>query len=514
MKTNRFFLVATLALFVSSAVQADITLPGLFSDHMVLQRDMALPIWGTAQPGEQVTVTVGDRKASVRANEEGDWQVKLDPLPAGGPFELTVAGKNTITLKDVIVGEVWICSGQSNMGWTLNRCDNAEQEIAAADHPKIRLYTVPRVMADEPRTSLEGNWEVCSPQTAGSFSGVGYFFGRDLQKAIDVPVGLIDSSWGGTPAESWTSSRVLKSDPDYQGIYERWDRVRAEQSAERKAAKAAKKAQKRNAQSGPAPGAAASQPAKARKLDAANSPQRPSVLYNAMIHPLIPYAFRGAIWYQGESNAARAYQYRKLFPDMIRCWREAWGQGDFPFLFVQLANFKARQKEAYASDWAELREAQTMTLSLPKTGMAVIIDIGNPTDIHPTNKQGVGKRLSLAARAIAYGEKIEFSGPMFDGMSVESGKIRVKFKHTEGGLKAKGDSLTGFGLAGKDRKFVDASAKIDGNSVVVHSDRVPEPAAVRYGWADAPECNLYNGAGLPACPFRTDDWPGITANEK
>lgn len=491
-RSHRLLLIVVVLLAAVAPVQASIILPGLFTDHMVLQRDIALPVWGSAQPGEIVTVTIGDRKASAQADENGRWRVRLDPLPAGGPLEMTIKGSNTITLKDVLVGEVWVCSGQSNMGWTVNRSANATEEIAAAGNPKIRLFDVPRRMAIEPQTFLGGQWEVCSPETAGTFSAVGYFFGRELQKAIDVPVGLINSSWGGTPAESWTPRHALEADPDYKPIFERWEQLKARWQAESQPA---------------------SSPTTRPQLDPRTSPQRPMVLYNGMIQPLVPYAIRGAIWYQGESNAARAYQYRKLFPTMIRSWREAWGQDDFPFLFVQLANFKAGQKAPYSSAWAELREAQTMTLSLPKTGMAVTIDIGDPKDIHPINKQDVGKRLALAARAIVHGEKIPYSGPIYEAMAVEGGKIRLRYKHTDGGLVAKNGALKGFGIAGADQKFVDAEAAVDGDSIVVSSEKVASPVAVRYAWGDAPECNLYNGAGLPASPFRTDDWPGLTAKE-
>jgi sialate O-acetylesterase len=409
------------------------------------------------------------------------------------------------------------------MHFQVNRVANAEQEIAAADHPRIRLFGVPRRVADQPVAAPEGQWKVCSPETVGNFSAVAYFFGRNLHEHLKVPVGLIQSSLGGTPAEAWTTRSALEADPDYQPIFGRWRQMIAahDRQLEKKgkkgppAAKAASKPASRMAASKPTsrprPTSQASRPSD----DPRESPHRPSVLFNGMIHPLIPYAIRGAIWYQGEANAPRAYQYRKLFPAMIHSWRENWGQGDFPFLFVQLANYQVRQKEPYVSDWAELREAQLMALALPRTGMAVTIDIGNPKDVHPTNKQEVGKRLALAARAIAYDEKIPYSGPIYESMAVEGGKIRLRFKHTDGGLVAQGGgTLKGFGIAGQDRKFVDAAAVIDGDAVVVSSDKVGEPVAARYAWADAPECNLFNGAGLPASPVRTDDWPGVTADAK
>jgi len=514
-------LVMAVAMSVATvgAARADVSVPGLFSDHVVLQRDIPLPVWGTASPNEPVTIRLGDRKASTTADAAGNWRVRLDPLAAGGPFEMTLAGNNTITLKDVYVGEVWLCSGQSNMAFRVNKASNGEQEVALANHPSIRLFTVPRIMAMEPQATVNGSWEVCSPKTAGTFSAVGYFFGRELQQTLNVHIGLIDSSWGGTPAESWTARSALEAEPDFKPIFKRWEKKISQYKPPnepnvKKPAKTRKKTKRAGARKRAASRPATRRATRRRPIDPRTSPQRPCVLYNGMIHPLMPYAIRGAIWYQGEGNAPRAYQYRKLLPTMIRNWQAGWGQGDFPFLIVQLANFQMRQKQPHVSDWAELREAQLMTLSLPNTGLAVTIDIGNPKDIHPTNKQEVGRRLALAARATVYGQKIPYSGPMYDSMKIEGGKIRILFKHTDGGLKAKGGALKGFGIAGRDQKFVDAEAVIDGDTVIVSSRQVAEPVAVRYAWADAPECNLYNGADLPASPFRTDDWPGITAQAK
>ncbi|MGB9624270.1 MAG: sialate O-acetylesterase [Phycisphaerae bacterium] len=489
--------LACLFIFALPAAAA-VKLPAVIGDNMVLQRDMKVPIWGTADPGEKVTVTIGDQKAATTAGADGRWMVRLDPLKAGGPFEMTVAGNNKITLKDILVGEVWVCSGQSNMAMTVKAAANAHEEISAAKYPDIRLFTVARKVAATPQSDTQGSWVRCSPETVGDFSAAAYYFGRHLYRELDVPIGLIHSSWGGTPAEAWTSRSTLEADPALKAIVDRWD----EQIANaRRAGNAAEN--KRPAARGAKPPA-----------DLAASPGRPSSLYNGMIQPLIPYAIRGAIWYQGEANAGRAYQYRKLFPAMIQDWRKAWGQGDFPFLFVQLANFQPTKPEPSDSTWAELREAQTMTLSLPKTGMAVIIDIGEAKDIHPKNKQDVGKRLALAALAIAYGKDVAYSGPMYDSMKIEGDRIRLTFKHVDGGLVAKDGKLKGFAIAGADRKFVWAEAQIDGDTVVVHSDKVARPVAVRYAWADNPECNLYNKAGLPASPFRTDDWPGVTATAK
>ncbi|HSW46828.1 MAG TPA: sialate O-acetylesterase [Phycisphaerae bacterium] len=515
MQTRIFALVVLAGLLPTPvSVPADVTVPNLFGDHMVLQRDLPVPVWGTARAGESVTVTLGDQTVSAMTDDKGRWKVTLGPLSAGGPLEMTIAGENTITIRDVLVGEVWVGSGQSNMGWPVSRAKDGEQE-AEARFPKIRLLHVDRIVADEPQHEVGGHWKLCSPQTVGNFSAVAYFFGRELHRHLKVPVGIINSSRGGTPAEAWTAKTALEGNPLYQPIFDRWEQTINDYVAKERAASTTKTdggpAGNGNNQASKRP---SSQTATQYSDDPRESPHRPGALYNGMIHPLMPYAIRGVIWYQGESNAPRAYQYRELMPTLIRTWREQWGQGDFPFLMVQLANFQSRQKEPYTSDWAELREAQSRTLALPRTGMAVAIDIGDPKDIHPANKQDVARRLALAARAIAYGEKIPYSGPLYDSMKAEGGGIRLRFSHTNGGLEAKGGELKGFGIAGRDRKFVDAKAVVDGDTVVVSSEQVAEPVAVRYAWADAPLCNLYNGAGLPASPFRTDDWPGITDNER
>jgi sialate O-acetylesterase len=473
---------------------------------------MKAPIWGWADPGEKVTVTLGDQKAEATADKDGKWQVRLAAMKAGtGPLEMTVAGKNTLKLANILIGEVWICSGQSNMGFTVKGVINSDQEIAEAKHPKIRLFSVTRVTAATPQTDCKGEWVECSPETVPGFTAVGYFFGRDLLQALAVPVGLVNTSWGGTPAEAWTSRDALEADPAFAGLLERWkqnieaypkakeawDKVKDKKMADWKAAAAKAKADGKQPQRAPqAPS------------DPAASPNCPASLYNGMIAPLIPLGIRGAIWYQGESNVGRPMEYRKLFPAMITDWRKHWAEGEFPFFFVQLANFMARKPEPADSNWAALREAQTMTLALPKTGQAVIIDIGEANDIHPKNKQDVGKRLALAAEAVAYGKDVVYSGPMYESMKVEGERVRLQFNHVGGGLVAKGGGqLTGFAMAGEDKKFAWADAKIDGDSVLVWSKDVPKPAAVRYAWADNPECNLYNKADLPASPFRTDDWP-------
>ncbi len=495
---------------------ADVKLPALIGDNMVLQQGKKVAIWGTADPGENISVTMGEQKATATADSDGHWKAELGPLKAGGPYDVTIVGKNTITLHNVVVGEVWVCSGQSNMEMAVGNSPRAwggvknyEKEIAAGNYPLLREFTVKKAVAGKPQTEVQGQWMVASPQTVGEFTAVGYFFGRDLHKALKVPVGLIHSSWGGTPAEAWTSAEALATNPDLKPLLDDWARKVADypkllDQYKQQLNDWAQAAEKAEAEGAIAP------PASPMPPDPRSSPWRAAGLYNAMIAPLLPYAIAGAIWYQGESNADRAYQYRELFPAMIRDWRRAWGEGDFPFLFVQLAHFI--QNFGPKSSWAELREAQSMTLSLPKTGMAVAADIGDPYDIHPKNKQEVGRRLALAAEAIAYGRRVVYSGPVYDSMTKEDGSIRLKFKDVDGGLVTKGGSLRGFEIAGQDRKFVLAEAKIDGETVVVQSSKVLRPVAVRYAWADNPDCTLYNKAGLPASPFRTDDWPGVTVS--
>ncbi|HOB74636.1 MAG TPA: sialate O-acetylesterase [Phycisphaerae bacterium] len=489
--------------FVAATALADVKLPAVIGDHMVLQQGMPVPIWGTADAGEEVTVTLGDQKKTVTAGQDGRWMVRFEPLKAGqGPLEMTVAGKNRLSVSDILVGEVWICSGQSNMQWTVDRAKNATREIAAANYPRIRLFSVPRTVADTPQTDTQAEWTACGPKTIPGFSAVGYFFGRDLHKELDVPVGLIHTSWGGTPAESWTEHSVLAGEADFRPILDRWEEnVRKYAQSLADWEKAADKAR------------AEGKPAPKKPADPATNPWKPAGLYNAMISPLVPFAVRGAIWYQGESNAPRAYQYRKLLPAMIKCWRDVWQQDQFAFLIVSLANFQAVKDEPGDDDWAELREAQAMTAAQPGNGLAITIDVGEADDIHPKDKQTVGRRLMLQALKVAYGKDVVASGPVYDSMHIEGAKVRIKFKNAEG-LVAKGSVPTGFAVAGEDRKWQWAHADIEGDTVVVWSPRVPAPKAVRYAWAHNPICNLYNAAGLPAVPFRTDDWPGVTVENK
>ncbi len=514
--------VWTLLLLLAGPAVGAVKLPAVIGDHMVIQRDLPVKVWGTANAGEKVTVSLAGKSQAATADKDGKWAVTLPPMTAGGPMDMTVAGTNRLTVKDILVGEVWVCSGQSNMQWTVRGAANPDEEVVAAKYPKIRLFTVARKTADTPQPDCGGAWSVCSPQTAGNFSAVGYFFGRSIHKALDVPVGLINTSWGGTRAEPWTSRAGMAAMPMFAEALKDWD-TRVATFDPAKAEVEFKKAQKQykarlakwQKDAAAARAAGKSPPRRPRgprrRGNVAGSNQRPANLFNGMIAPLIPLGIRGAIWYQGESNASQAYKYRTLFPGMITDWRKQWGQGDFPFLFVQLANFRARADTPGDSAWAELREAQAMTLKLPATGMAVIIDIGAANNIHPKNKQDVGGRLALAARAIAYGEKIVYSGPIHKSMTAKGGKVTLTFDHVGGGLVAKGGGkLVGFAVAGADRKFVWADAAVEGETVVVASPTVTKPVAVRYAWGDNPACNLYNAEGLPASPFRTDDWPGVT----
>lgn len=657
--------VYLLLLLFAPLAHAELRVPPILGDNMVLQQGKKVRIWGKANPGETVTVTFVNQSSKTIADAQGSWQLWLAPLKAGGPFELVIKGTNVLHIKNVLVGEVWVCSGQSNMEWPLVNTLGGEEEIAQAHLPEIRLFTVEHVTALSPQTAVEGRWEVTTPETASQFSAVGYFFGRELHQRLKVPVGLIDSSWGGTPAEAWTSHQALLSSPQLKPIIERyqsslnapsktietyaraladWEQKNLHLDSENKGEKLGYADQAmltsdwaqmdlpkqfetagllidgavwfrrtldlpaswagrdlvlnlaaiddhdvtyfngtkvgsigretpnsymvprkyvvpgslvragRNVIAvrvfdsageggfgrgggmsiGPV-GANESELISLRgaweyKVELALEPKRPdwgtrpatvgagnqnnpTVLYNAMIAPLVPFAIRGAIWYQGESNAGRAYQYRTLFPLMIRSWRSAWGQ-NFPFYFVQLPNWRAAKPEPDESDWAELREAQTITMREPGTGMAVTIDVGQENDLHPRNKRDVGHRLALWALAGTYRQKLIPSGPLFRRFQVEGNVVRIHFKHSTGLKTSDGGPPKGFAIAGEDRRFVWADARIDGDTVIVSSSSVLKPLAVRYAWADNPQVNLYNKAGLPVSPFRTDDWPGVTISRR
>ena len=637
---------------ISNNPALNINLPILFSDNMVLQRDKNIPVWGTAEPGGNVFVEIAGQKKSTEVSEDGKWQINFPPMPAGGPYELTILGQDTIICKNVMVGEVWLCSGQSNMEMAVKSCNNYNEEVANADYPNIRLFQVKQTTSNQPLdTIICDGWEECSPKTIPDFSSVAYFFGRKLFNELGITIGLIHSSWGGTPAEAWTSAEALKAMPDFRDEVKIIESILPEhkQSMEDYEAEVKLRDEKivtgdagfNNGQPiwnnpnldvqgwktmnlptkwenagypdldgkmwfrkeinlpasmtgtdlvlhlgpvndiditwfngikiGNSSGASKLREYKIPKslvktgknvivvnvhdignsggiwgnadqmfienrigvkilisgewlckigFDAMvlgpkpnnpNDPNIPSVLFNSMIHPLVPYGIRGTIWYQGESNASRAYQYQTLFPNMIKDWRTQWNQDDFPFLFVQLANYMQLQTESRDDEWAELREAQLKTLSLPNTGMAVTIDIGDALDIHPKNKQEVGRRLALNALAKVYGKEIPYSGPIYQSMKIEENKIRLQFSNTDKGLKTNGsDKPIGFAIAGDDKKFVWAEAEIEDNEVVVWNSKIKNPVAVRYAWASNPVCNLFNKAGLPASPFRTDNWEGIT----
>lgn len=636
-------LALLMTILVSGAAFAEVKMPRIFSDNMVLQREVPINIWGTADRGERVRVTLQGQTQTTRADRSGNWQVKMDPLTPGGPYELTIQGKNNITFSNILIGDVWLGSGQSNMEWSVIRSDNPEEEIRLANHPNIRIFTVPRRMSSKPLDDLEGGeWLVCTPENIPNFSAVAYYFGRHLHSEIDVPIGLINSSWGGTVAETWISKEAIATHNDFRelvsggpgfnleeiqeealrkrnewaenmekddlGKQQNWHNTDIDDSQWhtmnvprlweqtvlpdldgvvwfRKEINLTQKQTEQNLVlnlgpiddsdytwiNGKPAGQTIDQYSAVRKYEipaenlvegtnvitvriidtgggggfwaeegemyyvagseraslegdwkyavgvkTSAPPQSstgpnvfPSLLYNGMIRPIINFNIRGTIWYQGESNASRHKQYQTLFPLLINDWRNQWSNPEMPFLFVQLANFMQPVRIPGDSDWARLREAQTMTLSLPNTGMAVIIDIGEADDIHPRNKQDVGKRLALQALKVSYGKDLVHSGPMYKSMEIDNNTIRIHFDHTGSGLMAKDKYgyLKGFAIAGADKQFQWARARIIGNQVMVYHMDIPNPVAVRYAWGNNPDdANLYNEEGLPANPFRTDDW--------
>lgn len=647
----RTLIFCALLVFLTGSAFADVRLPRIFSNNMVLQRNHAITVWGWANAKEKVTVQFNHQTKTVTAGKDGQWKVVLANESAGGPYDLTVKGKNSITLTNVLVGDVWICSGQSNMEWVVRNTNNAAAEIAQADFPQIRHFKVPLTIATTPSDDVTGGeWNVCDPAHVGDFTAVGYFFARELYKELNIPIGLINTSWGGTHSETWTSRSAFEGSDEFRSMIQSMPHLNLDSVANAKAV--ANQARVEKLQGGLNVSTAvlltwkdvnfndaswltmnlptiwesqalgdvdgyvwfrktinltADHTGKAATLSlgaiddadqtyvngllvgSTNSysakrvyniapnilregknviairvqdtgggggvngnPQDmhltlsnaafpltgpwsyrveslmkntgvgpnsyPTLLYNAMIHPLLHYSITGAIWYQGESNAGRSYQYRKAFPLMITDWRKHWGQGDFPFYFVQLASYDANHGDSqHGSGWAELREAQTLTLSLPRTGMAVTTDIGESHDIHPRNKQDVGKRLAAVALHDTYGKNVVYSGPVYQSMKVENGKAVLSFNAMGSGLMAKDryGYLKGFEVAGDDHVFHYAKAFIEGDHVVVYSDDVKVPVSVRYGWADdAGDDNLYNKEGFPAGPFRTDAWKGVTEEAK
>ena len=491
---------------------ADVKLPGVLSDNMVLQQGQKITIWGTADAGEKVAVALGAAKADATADDKGKWQVVFEPLAASDkPIEMTVAGKNTLKVANILVGEVWLCSGQSNMQMPVQGSKDAAQEIASADFPSIRLMNVGRVKAELPQEDFGARWVLCSPKTVGGFSAAGYFFGREIHKALKVPVGLINSSWGGSPIEAWIPMETYQSAPFLaQNFLKAIELQTAGLSAAREtyATDVVKWKETTLAITTTRPGSS-SQPGFPRK------PQPPESagetyggMYNAMVAPLTRLKIAGVIWYQGEANSANPSGYQHELPAMIGGWRKAFGQ-EFPFLFVQLPNFQTRGDDPNANiGWATFREAQETVLSVPKTGMAVTIDVGEAKDIHPKDKQTVGHRLALVGLGVVYGKTdVVYQGPTLESMKVDGEKVVVTFKHSDGGLVGKGDNgqVSGFAIAGADGKYAWADAKIDGNSVTLTSKVVTKPVAVRYAFNGNPAATLYNKFDLPAVPFRAGE---------
>lgn len=540
----------------SSVLIAQLKLPAIIGDNMVLQRDMKVPVWGWASPNEKITVSFKNKTYAIVTADNGKWLLHLEPSTAGGPYQMIIKGRdNAITINNILIGDVWLASGQSNMEFGIQSDSHSAEAIAAATDSLIHFFYVPMSsslqpmddIAAVPAGSFNGKWVVCSPELMANknwawhgFSAAGYYFARGLRSSTKVPIGMIGSYKGGTPAQAWMSVDGLKEDTTFsryvathQRLLDNYEQAKNEYPQKQAAYQAALK--QWNAETGKsfdstmavwekavANAKATNQPEPPRPQPAKPRPQNPASpdggfgapgnLYNAMIAPLIPYAIKGVIWYQGESNGDRltdAHEYDILFPGMITDWRRHWKEGDFPFLFVQLTSFRAAAKTPSEGNWPWVREAQLHTLSLPHTGMAVSTDIGDADDIHPKNKLDVGLRLALAARHVAYNEKITYSGPLFKSMTVSGNKIRITFLNTGKGLIARpgdGTALNGFGIAGPDKKFVWAKAVIEGDAVVVYSDEVQQPVAVRYNWADNPPGNLFNKEGLPASPFRTDNW--------
>ncbi len=518
----RLRLGLTLVMFLSSA-RADVRLPALFSDGLVFQQGKPLSIWGWAAPDEDVSIQFAGQTRAARADLDGKWRVILDPLPANAtPQEMKVNGKNSLILKNLLIGEVWICSGQSNMQWTVSQAANPQQEVEAANFPQIRMFNVERVTAMSPVDDVKGSWKEANPGNVGQFSAVGYFFGRHLHQVLKVPVGLINTSWGGTRVEAWTSRESLEERPcaaqmlsDWDGIRQSWDA--AAENAKHEVAKAEWQAQVQKIKKDNVGLSADKQvqppPAPRPPDDPNKTPHHPAVLFNAMIAPLIPYSIQGAVWYQGESNQKRAFQYQELLPNMINDWRTRWNS-EFSFYIVQLAAYgnslPVTKDPGLPDTWAELQEAQYLTsITLPRCGLVVTNDIGEEKDIHPKNKQEVGRRLALWALAHDYGRtNTVFSGPMLRNAVVEGGRVRIQLDHVGGGLKTRdGGELKHFQIAGQDQKWAWAEAKIEGSEIVVSSSAVPNPVGVRYAWAAWPEgANLINAEGLPASCFRTDEF--------
>ena len=498
MKKN---LVSVLMLFIVSKGFATVKPNSLFSDNMVLQRGVTVPVWGTANDGENVSIDFDGQKVSTVA-KEGKWLLKLKPLKAGGPFKMTIAGENTITIQNILVGEVWVCSGQSNMEMTLSSAWpapilNWKEEASQANYPEIRQYHVARNASDTLVFDAKSNWVLCDSSSVKNFTAVGYFFARDLYKHLKVPIGMLFTSWGGTPAENWTTRATLEANPELKTLAEGYDKAKLNYTEALAKYKNQLPELLAKWAADTTSASLAHKPIPSKPTPPRNPAGGAGGLYNGMINPLIPYAIKGVIWYQGESNSGRGKQYQTLFPAMIKDWREHWNQDNFPFLFVQVAPFKGADPQ--------IREAQFLTLSkVSNAGMAITTDYGDSLNIHPTNKQPVGNRLFLAARALAYKEKITYSGPLYKSFEVKGNIIELSFDHVGKGLLAKDGDLFGFTIAGEDNKFVTANAVIKGNKVIVSNSTITKPVAVQFGFTNMARGNLYNKEGLPASPFRTD----------
>ncbi len=514
MKRFTLFLIGFLLFFTQTLVHAEVTLPHIIGSNMVLQRDMQAPIWGWASAGEEITITLSTESedaesvfsTTVVADAEGNWQIKLPAMSAGGPYTLKIKGSNTLELTNIFFGEVWVCSGQSNMQWSVSASKDSEAEIAAANYPNIRLFYVPRVPSGLLQDDVEADWSETNPETIENFSAVAYYFGRKLYKNLNVPIGLINTSWGGTRIEPWTPPVGFDDIPSLESISKEIQEANAnyrQQLPKKMREIEAWIAETREA---------LKTDARLTQIPENRHPlrhqARPTGLYNGMVHPLVPYAIRGALWYQGESNLQDGMLYHEKMKALINGWREAWGQGDFPFYFVQLAPYDYGGWISNPLFLPQIWEAQAATLSVPHTGMAVTTDIGNLKDIHPRNKQEVGRRLALWALAKTYGrDDVTYSGPHYKSMEVEGNTIRLSFDYVGSGLMARDEMpLTWFEIAGEDKQFVEAKAAIDGDTILVSSETIANPVAVRFGWHQTAEPNLVNKEGLPASPFRTHSW--------
>ncbi|MFT5470974.1 MAG: sialate O-acetylesterase [Verrucomicrobiales bacterium] len=502
-KLFRFPAAAALCLSFALATSAiaELKLPAIFGDNMVVQQGQVFHVWGWDNAGQEIHVKLDNGNSSGKAGDDGKWHVEIKAGGATGkPIPFVVEGSSKIEYKNVVLGEVWLCSGQSNMQWAVAQSNDADLEVMTAKYPEIRLITVPLVGTQEPQDNFIGQWDVCTPETVGQFSAVGYFFGRTLHQALDVPIGLVDNSWGGSSAEAWVRRDVLEADEAFKPYLDQWKQTEATFDWEKLQAEHKKKVEAAKAAGKPAPG---------RPRNVLVGQHRPGNLYNGVLKPVIGFSMRGAIWYQGESNSGRAKNYRELFPLMISHWRDEWGQGDFPFYWVQLADFRDEQPEPAESTWAELQEAQTMTLSLKNSGQAVIYDIGEGRDIHPRDKQNAAKRLARHALAKDYGIEVAAESPRYASHEISGNKIVLSFDH----IGARGlytfdvKHPVGFAIAGEDKKFVWAQGELIGNDkIAVWADGVDKPVAVRYAWADNPVANVQSREGLPLTPFRTDDW--------